>query len=166
MQTFRAVSILETGLYQEFWIRIGVAVLCGCAIGLERQLRGKPSGMRTSALVCLGSAMYATMGTELATGMGDPTRIVGQIVVGVGFLGGGLILTQGKRIKGITSAATIWMTACIGAIIGLGHFASAGIICGTVLAILIVIGSLERIFPSLRRGIHKANISPEDSPGE
>jgi len=137
-----------------FWIRLGVAVGCGGLIGLERQLRGKPAGMRTSILVCLGTLLYVRLGASLDGPRTDPGRVLGQVVTGIGFLGAGVILTRGGDVIGITSAAVMWVLAAIGAAIGLDHPGAA--IAMTLVAVLLVVGLnlLERWFASLRRGVH------------
>ena len=75
-----------------FWLRLGTAILCGGIIGLERQLRGKAAGIRTSILICLGTELFVTLGASFGGDRVDPTRVLGQVVTGIGFLGGGVIL--------------------------------------------------------------------------
>ena len=107
-----------------FLVRCGAAALCGAMIGLERELRRKPAGFRTNILICVGSAMYMTIGLlifEDDTRMGDPTRIAAQVVTGIGFLGAGAIIQSKGRVTGLTSAATIWVVAAIGIIAGAGY---------------------------------------------
>jgi putative Mg2+ transporter-C (MgtC) family protein len=139
-----------------FWLRIAVAVLCGGLIGLERQLRGKPAGIRTSMLVCLGTALFVRLGIEMqVAGPGvDPTRVLGQVVTGIGFLGAGVILTREGIVIGVTSAAVIWMLAGIGAAIGLDRHAEAVAITLVVVLVLVGVQLLEHAFRALRRGVH------------
>lgn len=100
-----------------------LSMLCGGVVGMERRLRRKPTGLRTNMLVCLGTTVYMQLGTTLVGGdNADPTRILGQIVVGIGFLGAGSIFTHSGFVVGLTTAATIWMNAAIGAAIGLGYY--------------------------------------------
>lgn len=136
-----------------FWLRIGVAVLCGGVVGLERQVRGKPAGIRTSILVCLGTAMYIHIGMRIQ-GTGDPTRVLGQVVTGIGFLGAGVILTRDGLVHGVTSASVVWMLAGIGAAIGLDAFGAALALSAVTVAVLVGVELLERAFLSLRRGVH------------
>lgn len=136
------------------WARLGVAVACGAAVGLERQLRGKPVGIRTSVLICLGAMLYVALGADLGGPGADPTRVLGQMVVGVGFLGGGVILTREGSVKGMTSAAVIWILAGIGSVIAFDHYAFAGILTGLVLFVLVGVDRAERVFRALRRGDH------------
>src|SRR5918992_3632699 len=105
----------------EFWLRLGTAIFCGGIIGLERQLRGKAAGMRTSILICLGTELFVGLGASFAGDRVDPTRVLGQVVTGIGFLGGGVILSRGGALVGGTSAAVIWVLAALGSLIGLGY---------------------------------------------
>lgn len=102
-------------------IKILFATTCGALIGYDRNRIGKPAGIKTHALVCLGSCLAMLVGvlTNEATGLGDPTRIGAQVVSGIGFLGAGTILiTQDNKIQGLTSAAGLWFAACLGLVIG------------------------------------------------
>ena len=92
-----------------FWMHVGTAVLCGGLIGIERQLRGKAAGIRTSILICLGTALFVSLGASLPSDRVDPTRVLAQVVSGIGFLGGGVILARKGLIVGVTSAAVIWV---------------------------------------------------------
>lgn len=123
-----------------------VAAVCGGVIGLEREMRGKPSGVKTTSLICFGCAAFVSAGSTLVGQVGDPSRVVGQVVTGIGFLGAGAIITQGGHVVGLTTAATIWVTAAVGTALGLRWY-SRGILW-TVLCIVILqlVGSLERRF--------------------
>ena len=148
-----------------FWLPTAVAVFCGTLLGLERQLRGKPAGIRTSILICLGTAVFIRIGAILAVHGGDPSRTLGQVVTGVGFLGGGVILTHGGHIRGMTSAAVIWLLACVGSLIGLGYFAQAIALTLVTLLVLIGVEWLEHTFRQLRRGVHaEEGTEAEDAP--
>jgi len=107
-----------------FLLRVAFAALCGGAIGLERERRGKPAGFRTNILICVGATLYMVVGELMATARGaaslDPTRIAAQVVSGIGFLGAGAILHSRGAVVGLTSAATIWVVAAIGLLIGAG----------------------------------------------
>ncbi len=97
-----------------FALEIIIVVACGGVVGFERQVRGKPIGIRTSILICLSTYIFVRLGGTLyGTGV-DPTRVLGQVVTGVGFLGAGVILAKGGSITGVTSAAVVWMLAAIG----------------------------------------------------
>ena len=123
-----------------------VAALCGAVIGLEREMRGKPSGVKTNSLICFGCAAFASIGAALAGPGSDPARVVGQVVTGIGFLGAGAIITQGGHVIGLTTAATIWVTAAVGTAMGLRWY-TRGIIW-TVLCMVILqfVALLERRF--------------------
>src|SRR3712207_3950583 len=108
-------------LSAEFWLRVGTAVLCGGIIGLARQLRNKPAGIRTSMLICLGTQVFVQLGESFQGVQADPARVLAQVVTGIGFLGGGVILAHQGRLVGVTSAAVIWVLAAVGATIGLGR---------------------------------------------
>ena len=134
-----------------FWLHLGTALLCGGAIGLERQLRGKAAGVRTSILICVGTTLFVALGATTAPERSDPTRVLGQVVTGIGFLGAGVILTREGRLLGVTTAAVIWVLAAIGCLIGLGHFAAAIVITLVTLAVLLGVEALET-FVERRRG--------------
>jgi uncharacterized membrane protein YhiD involved in acid resistance len=117
--------------------KLVIAVLVGGGIGLERELKGKPAGLRTNILICVGSALLMDLGMGIGeTHGGDPGRIAAQVVTGIGFLGAGTILHTRGQITGLTSAATIWVVAAIGLTIGAGYFIEA---LGTTVAVMIVL---------------------------
>jgi putative Mg2+ transporter-C (MgtC) family protein len=110
------------------WLEIVIAVtatLCGLIVGVERERREKPAGLRTLVLVCLGSAAFTVASYAFTSSNGDPGRVAAQIVTGIGFLGAGAILHGSGFISGMTTAATIWVTAAIGMLAGAGHVAGA-----------------------------------------
>lgn len=122
-----------------FWLRIGVAFLCGGIIGLERQLRGKPAGIRTSILICLGTEVFVGLGHLLSFDHGgDPSRVLGQVVTGIGFLGAGVIMAREGLVHGVTSAAVIWVLAAIGSAIGLGY--EWGAIALSIMTVVVLTG--------------------------
>jgi putative Mg2+ transporter-C (MgtC) family protein len=133
-----------------FMVRCGAAALCGGLIGLERELRHKPAGFRTNILICIGSAMYMTVGLllfrESASTAVDPSRIAAQVVTGIGFLGAGCILRAGGRVTGLTSAATIWVVAAIGIIAGAGFPVLAFVATCMVVLTLVVLREFENRF--------------------
>ena len=103
-------------------LKIIVATICGAIVGWEREKKNKVAGLRTNILICVGSAVF-TIGSFYAAsyyGGGDPTRILSTIVTGMGFLGGGVIMKEGDRIVGITTAAFIWVISAIGILAGMG----------------------------------------------
>jgi putative Mg2+ transporter-C (MgtC) family protein len=137
---------------QVFWLRLGTAVLCGGIIGLERQLRGKAAGIRTSILICLGTQLFVSLGSSFGGDRVDPTRVLGQVVTGIGFLGGGVILAREGAVIGVTSAAVIWVLAALGSLIGLGHLVAAMILSVVTVGLLIGVELLESVFRRLREG--------------
>ncbi|MDD5092920.1 MAG: MgtC/SapB family protein [Dehalococcoidia bacterium] len=137
-----------------FWQMIGVSILCGGGIGLERQMRGKPAGVRTSILICLGTALFINLGSSEVGGNTDRTRVLGQVVTGIGFLGAGVIIAREGVIAGVTSSAVIWVLAAIGAVVGFEQYAEAMVIAVLTVAILVGIGALEGKYHVLQRGVH------------
>lgn len=136
----------------EIFFQLLLAVILGAFIGIEREYRKKGAGLRTYSLVCLGATLFTLLGFEAIRQMGgfqtsDPSRIVGQIVLGIGFLGAGLIIFRGEHVEGLTTAAGIWITAAIGAAIGIHLYVVA--IFASLLSILVLAGFREieeRIF--------------------
>lgn len=125
------------------------AVLVGGGIGLERELKGKPAGLRTNILICVGSALLMDLSMNLALAHGgDPGRIAAQVVTGIGFLGAGTILHTRGQITGLTSAATIWVVAAIGLTIGAGYFIEALGSTLTVMTVLVGLGWVEKKYLS------------------
>jgi putative Mg2+ transporter-C (MgtC) family protein len=124
-------------------VRLAVAVLIGGVFGLNRELHGKPAGLRTHALVTLGAAMAAMIALPPQVGTGsDPNalgRIIQGILTGVGFLGAGVILRDpAGHVTGLTTAATIWVCAGLGIVCGLGYWSLIGVSGGIVLAVLLL----------------------------
>ncbi len=97
------------------------AVACGAIVGMERERHDKPAGLRTLILVCLGSTVFTISSYAFITSTSDSGRVAAQIVTGIGFLGAGAILHSRTTVSGMTTAATIWMTAAIGITVGTGH---------------------------------------------
>lgn len=129
----------------ELLLQLVLAVLLGGAVGLERELSGKPAGLRTNILICVGATLFTVLSLRLAEGRGDPARVAAQILPGVGFIGAGTILHARGSISGLTSAATIWVVAAIGMALGGGAFIEA---LGTTLLVMVILqglGSLERL---------------------
>jgi putative Mg2+ transporter-C (MgtC) family protein len=123
---------------------LGVAAILGGLIGLERELRHKPAGLRTNMFICFGSAMFTMLSGQLAGSWGgDHTRIAAQIVTGIGFIGGGAILRERGSITGLTSAATIFVSAAVGMAAGGGLYLMAGFATLIILIALTVFGKIE-----------------------
>lgn len=147
-------------LSSAFWITVGMSVACGGVIGLERQLRGKPAGVRTSILICLSTTIFIHLGA-LATG-GDPSRVLGQIVTGVGFLGAGVIISREGTVTGVTTAAVVWILSAIGATIGFGHYAGAIALSVVSVVVLWVMDVVEERVSTFARGAHKPPVVKEE----
>lgn len=124
----------------EFAIRIAAALLAGFLIGFERSWRRKSAGLRTITLVTIGSALYVILSISLTQNQGDVTRIIGQVVTGIGFLGGGIIFKEGVNVHGLTTAATIWCSSAIGCLAGAGYYAET--LFATLIILLINAGLL------------------------
>jgi putative Mg2+ transporter-C (MgtC) family protein len=128
--------------WEEALLRLALAAAFGGAIGIERELREREAGLRTNMLVSVGSALFTIAsaygfrdfllhgGSLVRT---DPTRIAAQIVTGIGFLGAGAIIRQGLSVRGLTTAATLWVVAAIGLTTGAGYYSAAAITTGLVL---------------------------------
>jgi len=146
---------------RDYWIKLIVAFVCGTVIGFERQLSGKPLGIRTSALICLATMTFIDLSQMLTQDVGS-ARVLGQVVTGVGFLGGGVIMSREGIIVGVTSAAVIWILAAVGAAIGLNRFGTAIATSIVTVAILVGVQQLENVVGALRRGFHRRPIHDED----
>lgn len=120
-----------------FTLRVAAAMLMGVALGLERQFRGHPAGLRTNALVCVGAAMFVSL-SGLMNDVGSPTRIASYIVSGIGFLGGGVIIREGFNVRGMNTAATLWCCAAVGTLSGAGFVEYA--LVGTAIILTIHLG--------------------------
>lgn len=147
-------NVIVTPYAAEFWIRIGTTLFCGGIIGIERQLRGKPAGMRTSILICLGTYVFISLAATLNENSQESSRVLGQIITGIGFIGAGVIMGKEDIVKGVTSAAIIWVLAGIGAAIGFGYLATAISLTLVTVSVLLGIEFLESSFLKLRRGVH------------
>lgn len=130
------------------------AVLCGAVIGFERQYRGKPVGIRTSSLIVLGTYIFIAAADSVSVSVSDPSRIIGQVITGVGFLGAGVMLAKDGAVVGVTSAATIWVLASIGVIVAKGSFAAAILMSFVVVAILVGVDLIESYSQKLTKGVH------------
>ncbi|MBN2364087.1 MgtC/SapB family protein [candidate division WOR-3 bacterium] len=137
--------------YYSYILKLTVASLLGALIGIERDVHGRAAGLRTHILVCLGSALFMIISIETALnpvfkGTADPGRIAAQILTGIGFIGAGTILKEGFNVRGLTTAASLWVTAGIGMAVASGYFFIA--LYSTALAVitLMFIHLLEKNF--------------------
>lgn len=138
---------------------IGTAIICGLIIGLERQLSGKPTGIRTSSLICLGTYIFVSVSYLIQGPNVDPGRIVGQVITGIGFIGAGVILTRQGAVVGVTSASVIWILAGIGLLIGFGKYMTSILLSVLTVGILLGVNLLEATFVALRKGIYARFVS-------
>jgi putative Mg2+ transporter-C (MgtC) family protein len=122
-------------------LRLALATLLGGLIGIEREFRDKAAGFRTLIFICLGAALFTMLSAKLTTST-DPNRIAAQIVSGVGFLGAGVILRDGGRVLGLTTASTVWLTAAVGMAVGGGQYLLAG---ASVIVASVVLWAFPRI---------------------
>ncbi len=130
-------------------LRLSVAAILGGAIGLERELRERQAGLRTHLVVCVGAALFTLVGVYgFTSAHTDPSRIAAQIVTGIGFLGAGAIIRQGLSVRGLTTAATLWLVAAIGMAAGAGYW--DGAVIATVGAI-VTLGPLRTVSYRLLR---------------
>lgn len=126
----------------ELLLQLVLAVLLGGVIGLERELKGKPAGLRTNILICIGATLFTVLSYRMAHEHGDPGRVAAQILTGVGFIGAGTILHMRGAVTGLTSAATIWVVAAIGMALGSSAYVEA---LGTTVVVIVVLAGLERV---------------------
>lgn len=124
--------------------RLLLSAFLGSALGLEREFRRKYAGLRTNILIAIGSTLFTVMSIDLSWGSGgDPTRVAAQIVTGIGFLGAGAIMRTGAGIRGLTTAAMIWVNAAIGVAVGGGEYKLAIIATGVTLLVLVLLNPVE-----------------------
>ncbi len=126
-----------------FLIALGSALGLGLLIGVEREFGQHPAGLRTNALVCGGAALYVLLGRSLVGGA-DAAKVAAQIVSGIGFLGGGVILREGLTVRGLTTAATLWCSAAVGTLCGNDLSREAAIATGAILAVNLFLNPVSR----------------------
>lgn len=128
-----------------FALKTSIAVLAGLLIGLERELRGKHAGLKTHALVALGSVIFIMLSLEFeGEKYTDVTRVLSQVIIGIGFIGGGTIMKKGTDVEGLTTAATIWCSAGLGCLAGFGYYKEVAIVTGIILFVNFFFSKLER----------------------
>jgi putative Mg2+ transporter-C (MgtC) family protein len=154
-------SLTDNALEIQFLLRLGLAGLCGAVLGYEREVHGRSAGLRTNLLVCVGSALMTIVsenffliygGVSSATLRMDPARVAAQIVVGIGFIGAGVIIKETGGIRGLTTAATLWLVAGVGMACGIGMFFIAA---ATTLIALIALTLLKKIESNIPRDNYK-----------
>src|SRR5215510_5518760 len=125
-------------------LKLFLAAVLGGMIGMERELRDKPAGLRTNILICVGSTLFMSISTKVAALLGgDPTRIAAQIISGIGFLGAGAVLHSHGFVLGLTTAATIWVVAGVGMALGSGMYLVAIFATAMSLATLYFLSFIE-----------------------
>ena len=138
----------------EILLKLLLAMVFGGIIGLEREIGNRPAGFRTHTLVCMGSVVVMMTSEFLITNYTsnppDPARLGAQVISGIGFLGAGTILKDGSRVRGLTTAASLWVVACIGLAIGVGFY--WGALAATLFSYitLVVLKKFENLVPGLR----------------
>lgn len=142
--------------------RLLLAAGLGAAVGLEREYRQKPAGLRTNILIALGSALFTILSILMGHESGTADRIAAQIVTGIGFLGGGAILRSGNTVHGMTTAATIWVNAAIGVAAGMGQYALATATAVLTLVVLGILPPIEAYFER-RAGLIDRHRPPSDA---
>ncbi|MFD0977468.1 MgtC/SapB family protein [Salinimicrobium gaetbulicola] len=129
----------------DFGIRIGAALFSGLFIGVEREIRNKNAGLKTNALVSLGAAVFVLISLDFR---GEPyvdmTRVMGQVVTGIGFIGAGVILHTGTTVRGLTTAATIWCSAGAGCLAAVGMFNELLVLTLLIVFVNVVFGYMDR----------------------
>ena len=129
----------------DFGIRIGAALFSGLFIGVEREIRNKNAGLKTNALVSLGAAVFVLISLSFR---GEPsvdiTRVMGQVVTGIGFIGAGVILHTGTTVRGLTTAATIWCSAGAGCLAAVGMFNELLVLTLLIVFVNVVFGYMDR----------------------
>ncbi len=133
----------------EIMLKLVVAAALGGLIGLERETHGRPAGLRTNILVCVGAALVMAVARTASSGVVDPGRAMAGVVTGIGFLGAGAIIKMGNIVRGLTTAACIWLVAALGIAVGQGLFVLAAITTGVALFVLVVIDKLSRAIPAV-----------------
>lgn len=146
-------------------LRLVVSLVLGGLIGLERESRRQQAGFRTHILICLGSTLLMLLSIYIPQTFhnfqnGDPGRIAAQVVTGIGFIGGGAIFKLGANVRGLTTAATIWVVAAIGLVVGAGMFTGGVIATIIILFVLIILDKVERkYFPETHINLLRLNFN-------
>lgn len=139
------VGLPDTSEMARVAIRLIAAALLSAVIGIQRQRSGKAAGLRTHMLVALGSALFVVASLEFGMSSSDLSRVIQGLATGIGFIGGGAILklSREREITGLTTAASIWLTAAVGVTVGMGRWGTAALSVVLTWIILAVIGQIE-----------------------
>lgn len=130
-------------ILSEFVIRLAVALIAGLSIGFERQWQHKSAGLRTNTLVAVGSALFVLLSIIITKNGGDVTRIIGQVVTGIGFLCAGIIFKEGLSVHGLTTASTVWCCSAIGSLAAAGYYSETAVATVSILAINILLRPID-----------------------
>ena len=171
MPALSVATILNPGIpWTEIGVRVLAAVIVGGAVGVEREYKNRPAGMRTHILVCLGAAMIAMLECLIlvnADSVGSSgalsftfTRLSAQVISGIGFLGAGTIFISQKKIAGLTTAASLWNVACLGLMIGFGYYWIALLCCILIITILTLFQKLIHVNSVKRVEVRFINRTP------
>ncbi len=140
---------------QDFLLRIGAALLAGLLIGVEREIRNKNAGLKTNALVALGSSVFVLVSLTFENEeYVDITRVIGQVVTGIGFIGAGVILHKGTFVRGLTTAATVWCSAGAGCLAAIGQFQELFALVGVIVFINVFFDPIDKL---IRRTFNASN---------
>jgi putative Mg2+ transporter-C (MgtC) family protein len=135
----------DWSFHKDYFFKILLAVFAGCLIGIEREYKGKDAGIKTNILVAVGACAYIIISLQfLGSEYTDITRVLGQVVTGIGFLGAGVILKRENRVEGLTTAATVWCSAAAGCIAALYLVTNLIIFTATVVIVNIIFGLLSK----------------------
>lgn len=145
-------------------IKLLAALLIGSVIGFEREIHAKSAGLRTLTLICVGATLFTIVSGKFSGG--DPSRVASNIVSGVGFLGAGAILFSEGRIKGLTTASSIWVAAGLGMAVGIGQFALAAVAAALVIVVLWLFVRIDYLIDVLGREIRTYSISYTPTKGK
>lgn len=148
--------MISTSLTLVIALKLVLAILCGGAIGFERELSRKAAGLRTNVLICMGSALLMIVSRHIGGGAPytDPARLVAQVITGIGFLGAGVILQARGSVTGLTTAATIFVVAAVGIAIGDGMFGVAILSTSLIIIVLVALRRVERFVLRRQRMFH------------
>lgn len=132
--------------FSSFALRIAAAALAGLLIGMEREYKNKSAGLKTNALVALGASVFVLVSLQFEGDKWvDTSRVLSQVVVGIGFLGAGVIFQKGNKIEGLTTSATIWCSAAVGCLAALGMFMELALITVVIVLINMIFGYFDNI---------------------
>lgn len=157
-------ALLET--YGSMAGKVALAALLGGLIGVEREYRGREAGLRTNMLIAVASCLFTLLGLEaFPVGEGfvrDPARIAAQIVSGVGFLGAGALLQDRNKVRGLTTAATIWLVSAVGMAAGAGAYVSAIFTTFLALLVLVLLAPLSKRLEARSRARNRARLAAKE----